>query len=429
MPEVSATGNVPEWYANDDSRSRSSGCGLDVSPRALVGVRQPYAVSVHRRPRQRVVFPLVVIVAIVVIWLLPGASADPTDIGLSPVDAYRGTVESIEPFEPDPDDLNAPIEGEVWVKLTEGPQAGESVRAFVTLPYTSAAATDFEPGDEVVVTFTKDFDGQAFVGISERWRLPAVLALVVVFALVIIAIGGWQGARALLSLLLTIVVVIKILVPALLEGVAPVPLAIGISLLVTIVSIILTEGASRWSLAAILGTVGGLAATAAISIGFGEWSGITGTGAGDLFFVQLPSGEGLDTRGILMAAIIIGAVGVLDDMTVTQAATVEQLTGHGVVSRRDVWWRSLRVGRSHIAATVNTLFLAYVGASLPALILLVLIAEPPLLTLNRELLALEIVRTLAGSLGIILAMPFTTAAAVMLARRGQSRPVRAAPAG
>ena len=119
-----------------------------------------------------------------------------------------------------------------------------------------------------------------------------------------------------------------------------------------------------------------------------------------------------------MAAIIIGAVGVLDDMTVTQAATVEQLTSHGATSRLDVWSRALRVGRSHVAATVNTLFLAYVGASLPALIMLVLIAEPPLLTLDRELLALEVVRTMAGSIGIVLAMPFTTAIALVLAHRG-----------
>ena len=367
--------------------------------------------------RERVAFPIVVLVAIVVIWALPGASADPTDAGFAPVQAFRGTVVEVIPFEFDLDDPNARVEGDILVRLTEGPRSGETVRAFVTMPTTTASTSEFGSGDEVIVTFTDDFDGSSFVGVSERWRLPAVLALVIVFALVIVVVGGWQGVRALLSLTLTIVVAIKVLVPALLEGIPPVPLAIAIAGLITIVSILLTEGFDRWSLAAILGTIGGLAVTAIVSLAFGGGAGITGSGAGDLFFVELPSGEGLDVRGILMAAIIIGAVGVLDDMTVTQASAVEQLASRAALRGRDLWSSSLRVGRSHVAATVNTLFLAYVGASLPALVLLVLVAEPALLTLNRELLALEIGRTLAGSLGIVLAMPLTTIIAIAFVGR------------
>ncbi len=371
---------------------------------------------------QRLGFPIVVLVAIVFIWSLPGASADPTDVGFAPVDAYRGVVVAVDPMELDPNDPEAEVDGEIFVRLSEGPRAGEAVRAFVTMPYTSAAASDFTPGDEVIVTITDDLDGQAFVGVSERWRVPAVAVLILVFAIVIVAVGGWQGLRALLSLLLTIVVVIKLLVPALLDGVAPVPLAIGTAGAVTIAAILLSEGATRTSLAAILGTVGGLAITAIVSMAFGDAAGITGTGAGELFFVELPSGEGLDTRGILMAAIIIGAVGVLDDMTVTQASTVEQLARRSPLGGRALWSGALSVGRSHVAATVNTLFLAYVGASLPALIVLVLIAEPALLTVNRELLVLEILRTLAGSIGIVLAMPLTTGIAIALLGRGRGSP-------
>lgn len=352
----------------------------------------------------------------VVLWMLPGATFDPTAIGFSPVDAYRGAVIAVEPMELDPDDLTPDAQGEILVQLIDGPRAGEEVRAFVNLPFTTASATDFSVGDEVIVTFTDEADGAAFVGVTERWRLPAVAALVALFVATIVLVGGWQGVRALLSLTFTIVVVVKLLVPGILEGIPPVPLAAVLAALITSVTIVLTEGLDRSSLAAILGTVGGLAITTAVSIGFGLAAGITGTGAGDLFFVELPSGEGLDTRGILLAAVVIGAVGVLDDMTVTQAATVKQLALHHERSR-DLWTGAMRVGRSHVAATVNTLFLAYVGASLPALMFVVLVAEPTLLTLNRELLALEVVRTLAGGLGIILAMPLTTVVAVALLRR------------
>jgi uncharacterized membrane protein len=129
---------------------------------------------------------------------------------------------------------------------------------------------------------------------------------------------------------------------------------------------------------------------------------------------------------VLLAAIILGAVGVLDDVTVTQAATVEEFAARTAASARTLWRRATRVGRSHIAATTNTLFMAYVGASLPALVFIIVVAEPTLLTLNREILALEVVRTLVGSIGIILAMPLTTiAAAIVFGRR--SPPEAASP--
>jgi uncharacterized membrane protein len=121
---------------------------------------------------------------------------------------------------------------------------------------------------------------------------------------------------------------------------------------------------------------------------------------------------------VLLAAIILGAVGVLDDVTVTQAATVDEFAHKSRHTPGVLWQRAMRVGRSHIAATTNTLFMAYVGASLPAIIFIVAVAEPPLLTLNRESLGLEIVRTLVGSIGIVLAMPLTTLiAALVFGRR------------
>ena len=368
---------------------------------------------------RRLVFPAVVLVAMAMLWSLPDIRLDPTAVGYAPVTAFRGVVVGVEPMNIDPDDPLATPEGPIRVRLSDGPRAGEEVRAFVTFSNTAAAAEDFTPGDEVVVTFTDDVGGQAFVGVSERWRLPAIGILLVLFSVVLVVIGGWQGLRALASLAFTIVVVIKVLVPAILEGIDPVLLAVAVSGLVTSVTILLTEGFQRTALAAILGTLGGLGITALVSLGMGEVAGLSGVGAGDLFFVQLPSGESLDIQGIILASIIIGAVGVLDDMTVTQAETVRQLATRTAIRGRALWAGALRVGRSHIAATVNTLFLAYVGASLPSLILLVLVAEPAVLTLNRESLALEVVRTLAGSLGIVLAMPLTTIIAILLVGRGR----------
>ena len=112
-------------------------------------------------------------------------------------------------------------------------------------------------------------------------------------------------------------------------------------------------------------------------------------------------------------------MGVLDDVTVTQAATVDELSVRHRQPPLTLWRRAMRIGRSHIAATTNTLYMAYVGASLPALIFIIVVAEPALLTLNREILALEIVRTLVGSIGIVLAMPLTSAIAAWAFGRGE----------
>jgi uncharacterized membrane protein len=374
--------------------------------------------------RDRVVLPVVAIVAIVVIWSLPDVRSDPTDIGLAPVEAGRGVVLAVESMQLDPDDPFAEVEGEILVRIEEGPRSGEELRAFVALPYTQAKAEDFAPGDEVIVTFTEQLQGGAFVAVSERWRLPVIALFLIIFAVTIAAVGGWQGLRALLALVLTVVVVVKILVPAILEGVPPVPLAIAIAAGVTVTTILLTEGLNRVSLAAVLGTIGGLAVTAVLSAVVGLAADISGSSAGEVFFVQFASGGSLDTRGLLLASIIIGAVGVLDDMTVTQAATVEQLVARSGLRAGALWHSALRIGRAHVAATVNTLFMAYVGAALPGIVLLAVAAEPTILTLNREVLALEVVRTLAGSLGIVLAMPLTTAIAIALIGR---RPMAATP--
>lgn len=356
---------------------------------------------------------LLAVAAIVAIWQLPEVETLRADTGLTPVEAYRAQVVDPLPGPTDPEDEFSGY-GEVLVRLAAGPRAGEELRAFVTLQSTDASPEDFQAGDEVVVTFTDDVEGTPFAAVSERWRLPQLGLLLLVFALVMILVGGWQGVRAMVALGLTVVLVVKILVPYILAGAPPVLLAVILASVVTVAAILITEGFTRVSLAAILGTVGGLLITAVISVAISLAGAFGGTPAGDIAFVAFAGGESLDVRGVLLAAIIIGAVGVLDDVTVAQAATVAELAAGPRMRARQLWDSAMRIGRSHIAATTNTLFMAYVGASLPALVFLSVAAEPVLLTLNREVLALEVVRTLAGSIGIVLAMPLTTAIAALI---------------
>jgi uncharacterized membrane protein len=185
---------------------------------------------------------------------------------------------------------------------------------------------------------------------------------------------------------------------------------------VTVVTIGLTEGFGRISLAAIAGTLAGLAITGVIAAVVTELARFSSAAGEELVFLEF-AGQEFDVRGLLLGAFVLGALGVLDDVTVTQAATVEELSSMTGMRGRELYLSALRIGRSHIAATVNTLFMAYVGASLPLLVLFTLSQTPMTVTTNSEVVAVEIVRALVGSLGIVSAVPLTTAFATWLSDR------------
>ena len=274
----------------------------------------------------------------------------------------------------------------------------------------------YEVGDEVVVTqFTGPAAGD-FAVIAEPWRIPVLGIVAAIFSAAVIVIGGWRGARSLVALALTLTVVVKLVVPLLLRGVDPILLAVGGGVLVTVVTLLLTEGPSRVTWSAVLGVFVALGLTAGLAATFTAVAQFTALqGNEEIAFLIPIVGDRIDLQGILLAATVFGALGVLDDVTVTQAATVEQLhRSRPDGERRAVVGRAMRVGRAHIAATVNTLVLAYLGASLPLLLLFALSGESTLTILNGEIVAVEVVRALVGSIGIVAAVPITTLVAAWL---------------
>jgi uncharacterized membrane protein len=334
------------------------------------------------------------------------------------VQAYRGEIVSVEQGTQG-DNPDLPPVPTAHVRMIEGPQAGQIVTALMIGPGSSQTVADYKPGDAVVVTITDDQDGRGPVAsVSDRWRVLPIEVLVILFAAAVVVVGGWHGVRALLALGLTIVVIVRILLPLLVSGVPPVPLAVLTATGITIATILLTEGWNRSSAAAILGTTGSIAIIGLLAAAATAAMGFSYTTGSDLAFLTTPSGQGLDLRGILLAAIILGAVGVLDDVTVTQAALVTEIAKTSGLRGPRLFASGMAIGRSHIGATVNTLFLAYVGAGLPLLILLLVSAQPGALVFNDELIATEIVRTVVGSLGIVAAVPLTTYIAVSMAPGG-----------
>ncbi len=353
------------------------------------------------------------------LWLIPDAAMAPA--GGEGVTLAHARIVSIANADPETGLRTA------QAVILDGERAGEEVTADLGSSAAGApggpttpqgVGPDYRPGDEVVLQVSTTPDGE-FIAVSDLWRVPLLLAVVAAFALLVVVVAGWRGVRALVALGLTVGVVLKILLPLLVAGWDPVILAVATGSAVTVVTLLLTEGWRRSTAAAAIGTFVALLATAliaAVVTGLARFTVLQGNE--DVGFLQGMIGVDVDLGGLLLASIILGALGVLDDVTVTQAMTVEELAKADPAATRAVLaGRAMNVGRAHIAATVNTLLLAYVAASLPLLLLFALAAQPVGPLASTEVVAVEVVRAVVGSMGIVLAVPFTTFVAARLIPR------------
>lgn len=305
------------------------------------------------------------------------------------------------------------------VELTSGPQAGASVEVSIGVRDLNAAGQRYAVGDRVYLSVSTGPDGRQAYTLLDRDRSTALSVLAVLFAGAIVALGRWKGFRALLGLAFTFVVLIWVLVPLILRGYPPVAVAIAVSFVVFGVTLMVTHGIGRMALAALAGTSVSLVLTGLLAAAFVAGAGLTGLADEESSFLQIVLGDrAINPRGLLLAGMLVGALGVLDDITVSQSSLVFELRrANPTLSGWELFAAGVRVGRDHIAATVNTLVLAYAGAALPLLLLFSQLNEPLWWIVNREIVAQEIVQTLVGSLGLIAAVPLTTGFAAWLAVR------------
>jgi uncharacterized membrane protein len=379
-----------------------------------------------RRNAMALAAGIVIVVALFVV--VPDIAPRPS--GLPPVQLVHGRiVELIPTTDPGTPDVRI----EVLDGIEGGLQRGEIVEGFLQGPNGLEARPEFDVGDEVIVNISTDPEA-GFVAVNDRYRVPTLAMLLVLFALAVTVVGGWRGVRSLIALALTLAVIVKVVVPLILAGWDPAWVAILAATGVTIATFLLTEGARRQTVAAVLGTAISLTLVAVLASLFDTLSRFTPLrGSESAGFLVSMGGTQLDLGGLVLAAVIFGALGVLDDVTVTQAATVQELyESDPRAGRLELAGRAMNVGRSHIAATVNTLVLAYVGASLPLIVLFAAGRQDPLLIVSGEIVAVEVVRALVGSIGIVAAVPVTTLIAVgLIGRRlpfiGEGSGVRHAP--
>jgi len=302
------------------------------------------------------------------------------------------------------------------IEITEGDEKGKTLSLTQTFPSTQSEK-NIKNGETLVISKTIS-QGKTHYTIYDRYRLPPLFIIVGAFFLLVVLAAGRKGLGAIIGLSISFAVLILYIVPQILHGSDPLFVTISGSLLIMIVTIYLAHGFSQRTTVAIGGTFLSLVITGLLATGMVQILGLTGLGSEEAYMLQF-QGITINLKGLLLGGIIIGTLGVLDDITTAQAATVYELAhANEKFDVKELFKRGYSVGKEHITSLVNTLVLAYAGASLPIFIFFVVnpLNQPWWLILNSEMIIEEIVRTLAGSIGLILAVPITTILAAFFSR-------------
>ncbi|MEH1166331.1 YibE/F family protein [Micromonospora sp. CPCC 205539] len=390
-----------------------------------------------RRILVATVVPLFIATVLAAVVLWPRGGAAPSDGGAD-VPRHHGTAVRVVtvPCPPTPPGTEgtpgagAGPCGTITVRVDDGPAAGQQVDTPVP---DGPGAPRIEAGDDVIlVELTDPTDPTASTWhIAEHQRGTPLVWLAVVFAAAIVAFGRWRGLAALGGLAASFAILLTFVLPGIAAGRSPLLVAVVGAALIMFVVLYLTHGVTAQTSVAVLGTLGSLVLTGVLGTVATAATHLTGFGSEDATTLSMFQAN-VDLHGLLLAGIIIGSLGVLDDVTVTQAATVTELANANPgLTRLQLYRAATRVGRAHIASTVNTIVLAYAGASLPLLLLLTADSRPVAQILTSEFLAQEIVRSIVATLGLIAAVPLTTGLAAVVAAAGRpgDTPTVEAPAG
>ncbi|MDE0369434.1 MAG: YibE/F family protein [bacterium] len=342
---------------------------------------------------------------------IEAATASADEIGLV-TDRYGATVEEIRDGPCSYSTAESPYDcRQVTVVLDEGPARG----SLVALPELDLAFTATTPsvrvGQKVIIGYEPSTDFYFYADADRRTPLAWLTAL---FAVFVIALGRRRGVLALVGMAGTLAVLLAFMAPSILDGNDPLLVSVVAASGIAFVSLYLVHGFNPITTVALAGTLSSLGLTLGLSWAFFEWAAFTGLASEEGLVLPLIAG-GLDVSSLILGGAVIGALGALDDITVTQAALVAELRYRNPgLSVYELVSSGVRVGREHIASTVNTLLLAYAGAAIPLLMLFVVSDQSLVMVANSELVAVVIVRTLCGSIGLVAAVPITTVLAALV---------------
>jgi uncharacterized membrane protein len=308
----------------------------------------------------------------------------------------------------------------VTVHLADGPRAGNDlVQVVPREPGTPVFAVD----DPVVVSWSGgDPDDPTSYQLVDFQRGASLGWLAALFAAAVLILGRWRGLASLAALGVGFLVLLEFVLPAILSGRNPLAVAVVGAGLIMFAVLYLTHGLSARTSTAVIGTLVSLALIGVLGAVFSAAARLTGLDDQTNALITT-LGTGVDARGLLLAGMVIGALGVLDDVTVTQTSAVWELrAANPRLGTSGLFRSAMRIGRDHVASAVNTLVLAYAGAALPLLLLFQLSGRSLGEVATSQDVAMEIVRTLVGSIGLVASVPITTAVAALVASREEPSP-------
>jgi uncharacterized membrane protein len=341
---------------------------------------------------------VVTVVGLIALW--PGAGSrleDPMGLGADPIAADVVTA-SVVPCSYDPL-LACRLVG---FELMGGPEEGQLAAMEMSLDNRVNA------GDAIYVLGYQVGDGSYTYVFYEFRRGTPMLLLLLLFVTAVVLLGRWRGLGALAGLMASLGVIIFFALPSLLDGNNAMSVALVTASVIAFFALFLAHGFGIATAVALLSTFISLALIVGLGWVFVVATRLTGY-ADDSSLLLVGLGSGLDARGIVLAGLVIGSLGVLDDVTVTQVSAVWELKrARPDLGTMDLYRPALRIGRDHISSTVNTLFLAYAGAALPLLLLFTEAAQSFGSVITREIIAVEVVRALVGSIGLVASVPIST---------------------
>jgi uncharacterized membrane protein len=390
------------------AHSHGSGSASSASLRLPEPLRRALAAVVG-------VFVLATVAGLVVLWPPPVPRDRTGGLG-TPVDLVNATV-TAAPEVPCRSGLPgaALVCRDVTARLTSGPESGQSTTLEIT---ESPDQPTLRAGDRIILGRAADPGQPVAYFFSDYQRRTPLLALGLLFALAVVGLARWRGLAALLGLGISLVVLVRFVLPAILAGENALAAAVVGAAVIALVIIYLAHGVSVRTTSAVLGTLVALGLTALLAVAFVEATKLTGLSSEEGTYLRGVLGSTVDLRGMLLAGIVIGALGVLNDVTVTQASAVWEIyLANPAVDARRLYRSAMHIGRDHIASTVDTLVLAYAGAALPLFVIFTVADRRLGDVLTGEIVAQEIVQTLVGSLGLIAAVPVTTWLASALVTR------------
>ncbi len=313
-------------------------------------------------------------------------------------------------------DGNTAEQQDLKLRILDGDKKNKEVEFNGIGNYDVVNKNIYKVGEKVLMVESLDFEGNSNYYITDYVRSGSLWFLVTLFILSIVIVGGKKGFRAIIALALTFLIIVKFIVPKILSGSSPIAITIIGSFFILFIIIYVTEGFKIRSHIAVFSIFISLMITIFLSWFFVGLTKLSGLASEEISYLVELNGATINFKGLLLAGIIIGVLGVLDDIVISQVATTEQiyLTDKNI-SKKSLFKKSYDVGISHISSMTNTLFLAYAGVSMPLLILF--LSGQSAFTewgqiVNNEAVATEIVRTLAGSIGLILSVPISTVVAV-----------------